>query len=137
MPISRYHTSPEGWMISPQNNWRNKCELYPTFKWNPERDLGTWMGLVSTVQCGYLSSQNEFIAYRLRPNLSEIIFLPVHMPFVKQPALPLVLAPLFPSSLKNPECFYKAGRPQAIPGSPARMCQNPSRGLFEGKQFII
>lgn len=137
MPISRYHTNPEGWMISPQNNWRNKCGLYPACKWNSERDLGTWMGLVSTVQCGYLSPQNKFIAYRLCPNLSEITLLPVHMPFVKQPALPLALVPLFPSSLKSPEHFNKAGWSQAIPGSPARMCQNPSRGLFEGKQLII
>lgn len=123
-------------MISPQNNSRNKCELYPTFKWNPERDLGTWMGLVSTVQCGYLESSKR-VRCLLCSNLSEITLLPVHMPFVKQPALPLALAPLFPSSLKNPEHFHKAGWPQAIPGSPARMCQNPSRGLFEGKQLII
>ena len=85
----------------------------------------------------WISESSKRVHCLLCSNLSEITLLPVHMPFVKQPALPLALAPLFPSSLKNPEHFHKAGRPQAIPGSPARMCQNPSRGLFEGKRLII
>lgn len=63
-------------------------------------------------------------------NLSEITLLPVHMPFVKQPALPLALVPLFPSSLKSPEHFNKAGWSQAIPRSPTRILKD-NRGLLK------